>query len=359
MRLRIAEDGTPDGEPEPLPWLESLPSLSADGHRAVFTRRTTRSRIVRVTADPEAGPPASIFSPVIDWIDGNAWFAVSHSGESIVYSSEGGLFRIPVEGGSPQLLATQGKLPVWSPDDRFVLYQAAWQDTLRLWITRADPQDTPRSDRRNAPGLVDDEVAPLQQPTWQGPQIFAKDYDQSNIRVLDSLRVWSIERGGWVALHEAIGADTDMRRGVKTTGRWLVTNDSVGDFLSPPHARSPDGDQLVVTWHRTMDGSRATDSTTYWLEWLMSLDGTEQKRLPGMEGTAVRWTTEGLYMIGQDHPALYLQPLDGGERRLLLEIPESDRCRFRPGAEEIELVCMQIEPTTDAWLIENFDPHVN
>ena len=146
----------------------------------------------------------------------------------------------------------------------------------------------------------------------------------------------------------------------------MVTNDSVGDFLRPHSPMSPDGDQLLVTWHRTMDGSRATDSTTYWTTWLVSLNGTEQTRLPlmfeadfGLGGRAVAWTTEGLYWYEADHPALYLQPLDGGERSLLLEIPESNWCEFRSGTEEIELVCNQTETNFDVWLIENFDPHVN
>ena len=163
-----------------------------------------------------------------------------------------------------------------------------------------------------------------------------------------------------MALQEATRADTDLRRGIRTAGRWLVTNDSVGDILIPHSPMSPDGDQLVVTWHRTMDGSRATDSTTYRTNWLMSLDGTEQKRLPGVEGTAIRWTAEGLYWYEAEPPALYLQPLDGGERRLLLEIPEwVGYCELRSGTEEIELVCNQTKQTYDAWLIDNFDPNVN
>jgi len=65
-------------------------------------------------------------------------------------------------------------------------------------------------------------------------------------------------------------------------------------------------------------------------------------------------------MFEQEPPALYLQPLDGGEPTLLLEIPEwAEYCELRPGTEEIELVCGQAETTVDAWLIENFDPHVN
>ena len=101
----------------------------------------------------------------------------------------------------------------------------------------------------------------------------------------------------------------------------------------------------------------------------MSLNGTEQTRIPGLVeaglftwggGAAVTWTTEGLYWYEPEPPALYLQPLDGGERSLLLETPESTGyCQSRPGTEEIELVCNQTETNFDAWLIENFDPHVN
>jgi len=134
-----------------------------------------------------------------------------------------------------------------------------------------------------------------------------------------------------------------------------------------PMVMSPDSNQLLVAWRRTMDGSRATDSTTYWTMWRMSLDGTEQTRIPGLveadlswEGWEVAWTPEGLYWEEAEPPALYLQTLDGGERSLLLEIPgKFDGCLHRPGTEEIELVCNQTETNFDVWLIENFDPHVN
>ena len=74
------------------------------------------------------------------------------------------------------------------------------------------------------------------------------------------------------------------------------------------------------------------------------------------------WTEQGLYVYGHDPTAIYLQDLEGGDRKLLLEIPwqieDVSGCDLRL-VEPVELVCIQNETNSDAWLIENFDPHVN
>jgi len=92
----------------------------------------------------------------------------------------------------------------------------------------------------------------------------------------------------------------------------------------------------------------------------MSLDGTAQTRMQPSGGVmALHWAAEGLYVYEFAPRFVWLQPWGGGERGLLFELPESVvHCTFLRGTGEIELICTQGEQTVDAWLIENFDPHV-
>lgn len=155
-----------------------------------------------------------------------------------------------------------------------------------MWITPAD--------RPGLPGMIEDEVAGLYNARWFGSRIYASVPGQANVRVLDSLQVWSTERQTWAPIDSVPVREADLQRGVRTAARWLVSNDSVGIFLFPPSAVSPDGSRLLLDWTRTRDGSRATDSTVYSGYWLVPLDGSEQTRPPQMGGYRISWSDEGL-----------------------------------------------------------------
>ena len=150
----------------------------------------------------------------------------------------------------------------------------------------------------------------------------------------------------------------DLRQNLRARGKWMVANDSVTQWVGPG-AVSPDGQQFIVGWGRTLDGSRATDSTVHATTWLFSADGSDRTRIPTIDGDILGWTEDGLYV--RKGSGIYLQDLDGNHSTLLLELPELDyrsTVELRQG-EPIEVVVREVRETSDAWLLENFDPHVN
>ena len=117
---------------------------------------------------------------------------------------------------------------------------------------------------------------------------------------------------------------------------------------------------MVVMWRRTIDGSRATDSTAYNRNWLVSWDGVGQTLLAGGGWTA-GWTDDGvgLYLHRGEPLGIYEQSPNGGEMVLVLEFPSPlALCEPLRGM-DLKFACMDYERRSDAWLIENFDPHVN
>jgi serine/threonine protein kinase len=358
LRLELPGDGSrASGSEELLAGLEAdrYPRFSRDGRRAVYIQHQSQARVVRIRPDPEAGSLASVTEAVTDWTDGLSFLDVSPGGESVLYATGDGIFRIPAEGGlSTRLAPNRSPDAAWSPDGRFLVYTALWQDTLRLWITSGQVESLPAMVATAKP------YAPLG-TRWLGSSIYVTGEGQRNVQVLDSLQLYDIDDQQWLPI-DSVQSDYDSRRGVDARDRWLITNDSTGALLFTPQYSSPDGTRLLVEWHRTVDGSRATDSTTYTDSWLLSADGTVQRRLPKapLPSSIYGWTSDGLYFRRRD--SVYVQHLDGDDRRAVLQIPAGEqvsRCRIRPKTERVELLCQQRESASNAWLLEILDPHVN
>lgn len=353
MRVDIGADGNPEGEPSLLlPQLDGAPSLSisADGRRAILTRGAAQSRIVRIAADPENGSTTGVVTTVVDWTEGLSWMALSKSGEWIAYASPEGRFKVPTAGGEPTLLDLRGgSFGDWSPDDQFLVYVDDWKDTARLWIQPVE----------GGPGaaMVEGEVG-LVRPRWQGPYLVAGPPGLSReFRVLDSLEAWNFEQQEWVPLLAGDLSAIDLRRNLRARGIGVTPIDSITQWIGP-RAVSPDGQRLLVDWGRTLDGSRATDSTVYATTWLFSADGSDRTRIPTIIGDVLAWTNDGLYV--RKGSGIYFQDLDGNHSRLLLELPElhyRSRVQLRQ-SQPMEAVVLEVRETRDAWLIENFDPHL-
>ena len=355
LRLAVTLGGRRSGEPEHLLTTssESIAISPINGRGLVTVRGTDRSRLVRVSADSTASPPTSLLTSITDWIDDWITFSVSNDGKWVAYDAEQWIMKKPVEGGTPDRLSREGLSPAWSPDDRYVAYAAELRDTLRMWITRPD--------RSAWPTMIRGEALSGIFTSWGGRRLFAIHRSMSNIQVLEDLSAWNIEQQEWLPFENVMEQDTDPRRGVRASARYLLPNDSVGVQILRLLPRPPDGRGLLVYWARTLDGSRATDSTAYWGNWLVSLDGVTQTRLSG-QGMPVGWTDdgEGYYVKSWEPVAtLNLHSIVGGEPTPIMTLPgDLSFCELRHGTDPQELVCQESEADFDVWLVQPVDSQV-
>jgi hypothetical protein len=73
------------------------------------------------------------------------------------------------------------------------------------------------------------------------------------------------------------------------------------------------------------------------------------------------WTADGSSIYTQVGNDILYIPVDGGEPEIALTLPEEPDYGCDPLVEgsENSWICLEIVSESDAWLIENFDPHVN
>jgi hypothetical protein len=78
------------------------------------------------------------------------------------------------------------------------------------------------------------------------------------------------------------------------------------------------------------------------------------------------WTRDGSSLYWQSGSDIYLWPLDGGEKELVLKLPEGMRwieygsvggagCQPRLDDQGVEFVCAVDESVTELFLVDNFD----
>jgi len=99
------------------------PAVSADGTQLAFTAHVNgHGRLYSMNAD---GTSVRSRSDTLDVRDPPAW---SPDGKWLAAAGNDGLVKVPIEGGAPVTIV-KGliRLPIWSPDGRFILYSEALQ----------------------------------------------------------------------------------------------------------------------------------------------------------------------------------------------------------------------------------------
>ena len=74
------------------------------------------------------------------------------------------------------------------------------------------------------------------------------------------------------------------------------------------------------------------------------------------------WTPDVEAIVSSSENKMLLIPADGGDPKTVLTLPEESRygCDAVYIGPELTFVCLEyLSWSSDAWLIENFDPHVN
>jgi Tol biopolymer transport system component len=99
------------------------PSVSADGMQLAFTARVNdRGRLYAMNVD---GTDMRAIADTLDVRDSPSW---SPDGKWLVVAARDGLVKVPLDGGPPvRLVEGLVRLPIWSPDGRFILYSEALQ----------------------------------------------------------------------------------------------------------------------------------------------------------------------------------------------------------------------------------------
>jgi serine/threonine-protein kinase len=347
MRLRTSTTGEPEGEPEPILQLGdslAIGDISADSRRLILVKTLRESRIVRLRPDEAQVPVLESVPGTEDVLS----FWVSPDGEWLAFIPEGttgsDIYKVPIAGGQPTRITSSGNVGSfsWSPDGRFLAFSAPWQDAERVWIVSANGGSSMPLSKSKTSGVLSWTPGPLM---YQMP-------GNRNYWVIDSLSIRS--PGGSLPLTPANLDDFDGF--VEGDGRPLVTNDSVGWMFNA--TSSPDGRWVAVSWNRQpWSGPLGL--------WMISLaDSTQVSVMPNTRGTRywpIGWTADGSGIYTQAGNDILLVPVDGSETDTVLTLPEEPNYGCDPLVEgsETSWVCWEVVSESDAWLIENFDPHVN
>ena len=151
--------------------LQGDPTWSPDGQRIAYSSDRGGNFDIWVQ-DVAGGTPIQITSGgARDWQP--SW---SPDGRYIAYRSEhdgGGLFIVPLEGGSPRRIAESGYTPVWSPDSSKILFK----EGRDLYVARLDGQRPVALPAEGLPRLLD----PIE-IGWHpdGRRISIHGYDRDN-----------------------------------------------------------------------------------------------------------------------------------------------------------------------------------
>ena len=102
--------------------LTTEPVLSGDGQIVVYASDRAGKGRLQLWSQPLAGGPAT---RILESNFDDHFPTMADTGTDVVFRSErdgGGIYRIPLQGGVPELLAAKGRRPRLSPDGKFVLY---------------------------------------------------------------------------------------------------------------------------------------------------------------------------------------------------------------------------------------------
>jgi len=128
--------------------------------------------------------------------------------------------------------------------------------------------------------------------------------------------------------------------------RLLVNNDSVGWMFYP--AVDASGDRVAVEWNRPRDGGQSI--------WVISRRDSSQRRLSRGSGRPLRWAGDAqtLYAVFANRVyRLYASRPDSEEA---MTFPACPGASSNVDTDGTRIVCATAQTSSDAWLIENFDP---
>jgi len=316
-RLELSAAGSTS--PEVL--LSGLPVVrqcvvSADGSRLFHVRTTTAANLWRLDLAQPVVKPSPLTQGTADLESPH----LSPDGKWISVTRGTDLLRLPAGGGEFSPLAT-GMNGSWSPDGRRFAYASPEGKDARVWVGDADGQRATEvqgaelSANRFVQWFPDGRIG------WQ-----IRDVTNYNLRALNS------------------GKE-----------ELLLTENPKRIFLFMPRF-SPRGDQVAVYINFRMPTKKEPAGL-----WLLSWPGRVLRLLaPGI--WPIGWSADGRSIYGHRMRGREVVKVDAENGRtetvVTFEIGRLDwlPCDMTP--DRRAMVCSVQDQRTDAWIVDNFDPHV-
>jgi len=291
--------------------------VSADGRRLLQIRSFGGSNLWRLdlahpaTPTPLTTGTSNLHSP--DASSDGRWLLATSFGR------EPKLVRIPEGGGSPSPVVDQAEDGRWSPDGRRLAFVSSRSGSRRIWVADRDGGD--------AVELPDSAVAGygVGMLWWPDGRLAWRTPDTRNYRIRDL----------------ATGRDELLRAGSPQ-----------GQVFEP--RVSPNGDQVVVCEENRRDGHQGM--------WLIGWpDRRERLLAPGDILLPIAWSPNGLhiYALRFGQPEVLRVSVSTGAVETIGRFPGSlafERCSMTRSGSAI--VCSVSENKSDAWVVDDFDPHV-
>ncbi len=277
---RITDVACPYGYVPPVSWTPDGKTLIlADtcvpgGGRSivVFSMDTgTKHCLVGVSKDEEIGDSGPVISP-----DGKtvAFVRAQISGTD--------LYTVPVAGGTPNRLTTDGKTmdetftPMWTADGRFICFNSTRSGTERTWRIPAGGGAVEPETTYPGVGALSPDGSRL---VYLGPSAFSGS------------SVWRTELAG---------------EGGVVVGKQQLLPDSAFDYAPRP---SPDGRQIVFESERS-----GIDQI-----WKSNADGSDLRKLTSLSGNAgaPQWSADGKWIVfdylpeNQNHRQIFAMDAEG------------------------------------------------
>ncbi len=351
-KVRIdAKSGHAAGEPAAvlsgldLDWTTNAGiTMSRDGKRLMYLRRTTQSNLWLAELDEKAKGGVRM-TQLTSGTSRDLGPRFSPNGRSVAFLRGNNVLVLRLEGGAPEQLtfgeASKGG-PVWSPDGREIAFGSTESGEPRVWKMSAAGGDARPFKRSNPGGRL--------QLSWSPGK-----------------KILYLKEGGrnYIVLDPSTGEETP-----------LLKDESWGWIYRPVF--SPDGLRLAACWLRTDTPHRGIrsipmDSLRVGL-WAHFQDGSTQQLLwsdPVREPNPLGWSSDDawVYFVAGTHgevglvdPAILKVPVPRGPAVEVAKLPLKEVDRLPEGGDVTRdgrrFVFSVPETRSDAWIVENFDPEL-
>ena len=292
-------------------------TVSADGRRLLYRRGTSEGNLWRFEVSAKGGEAR----PVTQGTRQLANPRVSPDGQWIVAEERGSdpdsrLVKIPIDGGEPVHLG-EGDSPAWSPDGRRLAFVSSRGGARSVWVI--DP-NLVRKSFEVVDSAVEYEVTwlPDGRLAWRTP-------DGRNYRI------------------------RDLRSG---RDEYLFKDTPFSWPISPRF--SANGQHVAFSLNRAKAGHGL---------WLLSWPGRDERRLLSGRIVPIGWSADDqwIYTVAVDGRSVFRVSAQTGQVEEIGRFPRGtldfNSCDLTPDRGAV--ICGLTEETSDAWIMENFDPQVS